>query len=63
MLKRRYVVDSIVQEYKDKKKYEKKIELLQFQRKVCKNCKNKYTNKCEIRRNIDGNLTCQYKEL
>lgn len=62
MLKRRYLVDSIVQEYKNKKKYEKKIELQEFQRKHCLTCKNKKTDKCEIRRDVNGNLMCAYNE-
>ena len=62
-MKRRYVVDSIVQEYKTKRKYEKKVEIQQFQKKHCLYCKNKKTDKCEIRRDIDGKLKCVYNEL
>lgn len=63
MLKRRYIVDSIVQEYNRKKRYEKKIEMQQFQKKYCLNCKNKKTSKCEIRRNVDGDLMCAFCEI
>ena len=62
-MRRKYNVDSIMQEYYKKKKYEQKTELQQFQKKYCLNCKNKKTNKCEIRRDIDGKLKCVYNEL
>ena len=62
MLKRRYLVDSIVQEYNKKKRYEQKIEMQEFQKKYCLNCKNKKTNKCEIRRDVNGNLMCAFNE-
>lgn len=58
-----YNVNRIMNEYKNKKKYEKKIELQQFQKKNCLNCKNKKTNKCEIRRDINGQLRCVYNEI
>ena len=63
MLKRRYTVDSIVQEYNNKKRYEKKIEMQQFQKKYCLYCKNKKTDKCEIRRDINGKLQCVFNEI
>ena len=59
MNKKSYIASSIMQEYNNKRK----AELLQFQKKNCKFCKNKHTNKCEIRRNIDGELNCQFKEM
>ena len=62
-MKRRYLVDSIVQEYNTKRKYEKKVEIQQFQKKYCLYCKNKKTDKCDIRRDIDGKLKCVYNEL
>lgn len=62
MLKRRYLVDSIVQEYNKKKRYEQKIEMQEFQKKYCLNCKNKKTNKCEIRRDVNGSLMCAFNE-
>lgn len=62
MLKRRYLVDSIVQEYRNKKKYEKKVEIKEFQKKNCLHCKNKKTDKCEIRRDVNGQLMCAFNE-
>lgn len=62
MLKRRYLVDSIVQEYNKKKRYEAKREMQEFQKKYCLNCKNKKTSKCEIRRDINGDLKCTFNE-
>lgn len=59
MQKRRYTVDSIVKEYKIKNK----IELQEFQKKNCRECKNKRTNKCDIRRDISGKLKCVYNEM
>lgn len=58
-----YNINRIMYEYKNKKKYEQKIELQQFQKKNCLNCKNKKTNKCEIRRDINGQLRCVYNEI
>lgn len=63
MLKRRYTVDSIIQEYKKKKKYKEKTEIQEFQKKYCSNCKNQKTYKCEIRRDINGNLNCINNEV
>lgn len=62
MLKRSYVVDSIMQDYKNKKKYEQKAEMQEFQRKKCTYCKNQKSSKCEIRRDINGKLMCAYNE-
>lgn len=58
MLQRRYTVDNIVQEFnkKDKAKLEK------FRQKNCFFCKNKKTNKCEIRKDIEGEYKCIYLE-
>lgn len=58
-----YNINRIMYEYKNKKKYGQKIELQQFQRKNCLNCKNKKTNKCEIRKDIEGKLKCVYNEI
>lgn len=63
MLKRRYVTDSIMQEYHKKKKYEQKREMQEFQRKNCLYCKNKNTDKCHITRNVGGNLNCVFNEM
>ena len=62
-MKRNYVVDSIVNEYNKKKRYEEKMELEKFRQKNCIYCKNRNTYKCEIRRDINNNLNCVYKEL
>lgn len=35
-------------------------EIKEFIKIKCENCKNKDTNKCEIRTNIDGNLQCEF---
>lgn len=58
-----YNINRIMYEYKNKKKHEQKIELQQFQKKNCLNCKNKKTNKCDIRRDINGQLKCVYNEI
>ena len=58
-----YNINRIMYEYKNKKKHEQKIELQQFQKKNCIKCKNKKTNKCEIRRDINGQLRCVYNEI
>ena len=58
-----YNISRIMHEYNTKKKYEQKIELQQFQRKNCANCKNRKTNKCDIRRDINGQLRCVYNEI
>jgi hypothetical protein len=58
-----YNVNRIMNDYNQRKKYQQKIELQQFQKKNCLNCKNKKTNKCEIRRDINGQLKCVYNEI
>ena len=62
-MKTDYNINRIMQEYNIKKKYEQKADIMEFKRNICNKCKNKYTNKCEIRRNIDGELNCQFKEM
>jgi predicted nucleic-acid-binding Zn-ribbon protein len=61
-MKRRYLVDSIVQEYKMKKKFEAKMEMQNFIKKNCINCKNKELNKCKISRNTHNELMCAFFE-
>ena len=58
-MKRKYLVDSITQEYKTKNK----IEYEKFRKENCFNCKNRLTDKCEIRRNINNILNCAYREI
>lgn len=60
-----YIADIIIREYAKKKRYKankERAELDLFKRKVCSNCKNKDTDLCSIRRNIEGNLQCAFKE-
>ncbi|MEE1142867.1 MAG: hypothetical protein U0L22_04460 [Bacteroidales bacterium] len=64
-MKKSYIADNIIREYAKKKRYKankERAELDLFKRKVCFNCKNKKTDLCSIRRNIDGNLQCAFKE-
>ena len=61
-----YIADSIMKEYDRKKRYalyKQKTELETFKRQNCANCKNKDTNLCEIKRNINKKLQCAYKEI
>lgn len=61
-----YIAENIMREYVKKKRYEsnrKRAEFELFKRKVCADCKNKNTDLCEIRRNIDGNLQCVNKKI
>lgn len=37
-------------------------DLEKFKKEECKKCKNKNSEKCEIRENIKGILVCKYKE-
>lgn len=64
-MKKSYIADNIIREYAKKKRYKankERAELDLFKRKVCSNCKNKDTDLCSIRRNIEGNLQCAFKE-
>ena len=61
-----YIADNIMREYRKRKQYEdnKKWSEMQNYIKInCINCKNKSTDLCEIRRNIDGNLQCTNKKI
>lgn len=61
-----YIADNIMREYRKQKQYEdnKKWSEMQNYIKInCINCKNKSTDLCEIRRNIDGNLQCANKKI
>ena len=65
-MKKSYIAESIMREYERKKRYEAKIqrqELAKFIKENCLKCKNKSTDLCEIRRNIDGNLQCVNKKI
>jgi len=65
-MKKSYIADNIMREYERKKRYEdnKKWSEMQNYIKInCINCKNKSTDLCEIRRNIDGNLQCVNKKI
>lgn len=64
-MKKSYIADNIIREYAKKRRYKvnkERAELDLFKRKVCFNCKNKKTDLCSIRRNIEGNLQCAFKE-
>ena len=61
-----YVADNIMREYRKQKQYEDNRRWSEMQNYIkinCINCKNKSTDLCEIRRNIDGNLQCAYKKI
>lgn len=65
-MKKSYIADNIMREYRKQKQYEdnKKWSEMQNYIKInCINCKNKSTDLCEIRRNIDGNLQCVNKKI
>ena len=61
-----YIADNIMREYRKRKQYEDNkrwSEMQNYIKRNCINCKNKSTDLCEIRRNIDGNLQCAYKKI
>lgn len=61
-----YIADNIMREYRKQKQYENNKRWSEMQNYIkinCINCKNKSTDLCEIRRNIDGNLQCAYKKI
>lgn len=67
-MKRGYNIttDLILKEFKMKQKYGKMNQreetIAQFQLKHCRYCKNKNTNLCEIRKDINNKLKCVYEE-
>ena len=65
-MKKSYVADNIMREYRKQKQYEDNKRWSEMQNYIkinCINCKNKSTDLCEIRRNIDGNLQCVNKKI
>jgi len=61
-----YIAESIMREYRKQKQYEDNKRWSEMQNYIkinCINCKNKSTDLCEIRRNIDGNLQCVNKKI
>lgn len=65
-MKKSYIADSILNEYYKKKRYEAnktRAEMNMFIKEVCSKCKNRKYNVCSIRRNINGDLQCIFKEL
>lgn len=61
-----YIADNIMREYRKQKQYENNKRWSEMQNYIkinCINCKNKSTDLCEIRRNIDGNLQCVNKKI
>ena len=61
-----YIADNIMREYRKRKQYENNRRWSEMQNYIkinCINCKNKSTDLCEIRRNIDGNLQCVNKKI
>lgn len=61
-----YIADNIMREYRKRKQYEDNKRWSEMQNYIkinCINCKNKSTDLCEIRRNIDGNLQCLNKKI
>ena len=61
-MRKSWRADDIMREYEKKKRYEIKIKLQKFHRQNCINCKNKGTDKCNITKDIEGNLKCAFKE-
>ena len=57
-----YNINRIMDDYNRKKRYEQKIEMQEFQRKNCINCKNKKTSKCHITRDLNNKLVCAFYE-
>jgi hypothetical protein len=65
-MKKSYIADNIMREYRKRKQYEDNKRWSEMQNYIkinCINCKNKSTDLCEIRRNIDGNLQCVNKKI
>lgn len=65
-MKKSYIADNIMREYRKQKQYEDNRRWSEMQNYIkinCINCKNKSTDLCEIRRNIDGNLQCVNKKI
>ena len=61
-----YIADNIMREYRKQKQYEDNRRWSEMQNYIkinCINCKNKSTDLCEIRRNIDGNIQCVNKKI
>lgn len=60
------ISDTIMRDYKLTKKYQemkkREMTIAQFQLKHCRYCKNKHTDLCEIRRDINNQLCCIYEE-
>ena len=65
-MRKSWIAENIMSEYKRKKRYKETVErqkTTKFIKENCMNCKNKSTNKCDIRRNINNELQCIYKEI
>lgn len=65
-MKKSYIADNIMREYRKQKQYEDNKRWSEMQNYIkinCINCKNKSTDLCEIRRNLDGNLQCVNKKI
>lgn len=60
------VIEDIIRENEMKQKYQNYKRggktLAQFQLQHCRYCKNKKTNLCEIRRDINNDFRCEYEE-
>lgn len=60
-----YIAENIMREYRRKKRYEENkawSEVQNFIKENCKNCKNRNTDLCEIRKNVKNELYCQFKK-
>lgn len=59
-------IEDIMREKNMKEKYQNRKNgdstIAQFQFKHCRYCKNKHTDFCEIRQDIDGKFGCVYEE-
>lgn len=60
------VIEDIVREENKKQRYQNFKKqgqtIAQFQLQHCRYCKNKETNLCEIRRDINNDFRCEYEE-
>lgn len=60
------MIEKIIQEENLRQKYQNYKRggktLAQFQLQHCRYCKNKETNLCEIRRDINNDFRCEYEE-
>lgn len=65
-MRKSYIAENIMREYKEKKKYKLKMqkkELAEFIEQNCSECNNKQTQLCHIVKNIDNKFSCPFKNI